>query len=314
MGANVTCARSCADYDRCWLQHGDQEGGNIILAQTVCNSTFNGNNNLENCSPVVMPLTSMAILSRSLQKFTYLESEDTESTRSSTTVLDQTEVKATMASRVLRILADSDYQRAWERLRYEFECQKVLWGVVEKMDRTTEDHGMVEKMDSTTQHDGKTPRALNPSVRDGIIAALTSKVELALAMASDCDVQAIYALEALLSLNDTMAKQLSVECAEAASSALSPSLRARAEEILEMEPVKQARNDLADYLDEVAANEHARFARAADWAPTTVKACELRHGVLKEYISEVIVSDGNQRLAIQRRLRFPSAIDDQLFV
>jgi len=83
-------------------------------------------------------------------------------------------------------------------------------------------------------------------------------------------------------------------------------MRASAQAILEMAPVRQARNDLADYCDEVVAGEKARFDRPADWTGTTVKACELRHGVLKEYLNEILASDGNQRLAGQSKFRIPS--------
>jgi hypothetical protein len=268
---------------------------------------------------MVMSLTNMEQF-----KCDDFASLDTESTRSSAAVMECVETKAIMASRVLRSLADSDYQRAWEQLRYEFECQKVLWGIAE-MESTseysiTEDRDdqrdtprfsvlersgllgmcLVEQHSPTLCH-GKTPQVLNPR-RDGIISALKSKVEFALAMNSAGDANAIYALEALLILNDTMTKQLSAETPESrdsASSALSPSMRASAEEILELVPVRQARNDLADYCDEVAADIDARFTRSADWATTTVKACDLRHAVLKEYLSEIVAFDGHQRLVRQ---------------
>jgi len=219
----------------------------------------------------------------------YLEREMTDSTRSSTTIDDCLEAKATMASRVLRTMADSDYNHAWEQLRCEFDCQQAIWG--------------------------KTPPVHRPIVHQGVTAALKSKVEFALAMESTGDAQAIYALEAVLSLNDTMMKQLSAEYPEAVTPVLSPSMRAAAEEILGMLSVRQARYDIADYCDEVAAMSDARFTTwSADWPTTTVKACELRHAVLKEYLNGIIAYDGRQRLLRQARLQIPSAADGKRFL
>jgi len=346
MGANFTSALCHADHGRCFCQPGHQEMGKILETKPVYSEHLKD-----------------------------LEFEDTESTRSSIALSERIEGKASMASRVLRSLADSDYQRAWERLRNEFECQKTLWGIVEKMDGATikhhvsstqyahdslkcdedfvlaavKQHGLTDstvgmrglnQVDTGLAHlhvgeedSMTTPRTLNPIVRDGFIAALRSKTEFALAMAAAGDSQAIYVLEALLSLNDTMTKQLSAKCPAAASSALSTamrvaeskepeasspglsqSFRASAQEILAMVPVRQARNDLADFCDEVVANEHSRFARSADWAATTAKACQLRHGVLKEYLSDIVAFDGRQRLAMRSKFRIPSSTDDWPFV
>lgn len=267
-----------------------------IESDAVNTDLFHGDHSLKNLSTVVRSLTH-------LENFGFdkddVKSDGTESTRSCTTVADTIEAKATMASRVLRSLGDSDYQRAWEKLRDEFENQQVLWGIV-------------ESEDCTVACRGQTSRAPNPTIRDGIIAALKSKAEFALAMESAGDAQAIYALEAMLSLNDAMMKQLSAECPEAASPAMSPSMRASVEEVLEMGLVKRARNDLADYCDEVASMTQARFSRCASWTTTTVKACDLRHGVLKEYLNEIFAHDGQQRLILQARLRIPSSMDDQI--
>jgi len=236
--------------------------------------------------------TEMNFVKLSLTKLASVDDdllpEKTDSTRSSTTASECWEAKATTASRLMRTLADSDDQRAWEQLRCEFDCQQVLWG--------------------------KTPQVQQSIVRQGIIAALKSKAEFALAMESAGDAQAVYALESMLSLNDAMMKQLSAECPEAALPALSPSMRAAAEGILRMLPARQARYDLAAYCDEVAAMSDARFTTwSTDWTTTTVKACELQNVMLKEHLNEILVYDGYQRHLQQARLRIPSAADDQLF-
>jgi len=193
-----------------------------------------------------------------------------------------------MASHVLRTLANSDYHRAWEKLRCEFACQQVLWG--------------------------KTPEVQQSIVHQDIIAAQKSNVEFALTMESASDAQVVYVLEAMLSWNDTMMKRLSAECPEAASPALSPSMRAATEGILRMMPARRSRYDLADYCDEVAAMSDARFTTwTEDWTTTTTRACELRHVVLKEHLSEILAYDGFQRRLQQARLRIPSAADDRLF-
>mmetsp|Transcript_137017 Transcript_137017/g.273285 ORF Transcript_137017/g.273285 Transcript_137017/m.273285 type:complete len:285 (+) Transcript_137017:50-904(+) len=237
--------------------------------------------------------TEMNFVKLSLTKLASVDDdllpEKTDSTRSSTTASECWEAKATTASRLMRTLADSDDQRAWEQLRCEFDCQQVLWG--------------------------KTPEVQQSIVHQDIIAAQKSNVEFALTMESASDAQVVYVLEAMLSWNDTMMKRLSAECPEAALPALSPSMRAAAEGILRMLPARQARYDLAAYCDEVAAMSDARFTTwSADWPTTTVKACELRHAVLKEYLNGIIAYDGRQRLLRQARLQIPSAADGKRFL
>jgi len=186
-------------------------------------------------------------------------------------------VKATLASHALRCLSRRDNESSWEQLRCEFETQSGIW----------------------------TRLSCGEARHEGLLAQLKSKIECGLAMRQGgCNGEAIVALESALMTDEAAAsKHLArhVTAAEAnardifAKARLSPSMKACAEEVLAQMRVSQARNELADFLDMVAALDESRFDKPQSWFLSKAKACDLKHGVLKEYLSEVFAAEAQLR-------------------
>jgi len=187
-------------------------------------------------------------------------------------------IKATLVSNALRCLSRRDDECSWKQLRCEFEAQRGIW---EQLCRGDE-----------ARH-------------EGLSAQLKSQLECGLAMRQGgCNGEAVAALESALMTDEAAASThlaRHVTAAEATDTdaagkaRLCPTMKACAEEVLAQMRVSQARNELADFLDMVSALDESRFDKPQSWFLSKAKACDLRHGVLKEYLSEVFAAEAQLR-------------------
>jgi len=181
-------------------------------------------------------------------------------------------VKATLASHALRYLSRQSSECSWEQLRCEFEVQSGIW----------------ERLNS------------GDSRNEGLLVQLKLKIECGLAMhKGGCSGDAIVAVQAALMM-DAAAKHVSRHVtatemkameAEFSKAGLSPRMKACAEEVMVQMCVSQARHELAEYLDMVASLDDSRLDKPKRWFLNMAKACDLKYGVLKEYINEVLAAD-----------------------
>jgi len=179
-------------------------------------------------------------------------------------------VKANLASHALRCLSRRDSEDSWTQLGCELETQSGLW------------------------------ERLKSDEAEGLLAQLKSQIECGLAMGKGgCNGDAIAALEAALT-TDAAAKHISRHVIAAETRAmetpfskarLSPRMKACAEEVVAQMRVNQARHELADYLDMVSSLDDSRLDKPQRWFLDTAKACDLKYGVLKEYLCEVFAAD-----------------------
>jgi hypothetical protein len=176
-------------------------------------------------------------------------------------------VKVTLASHALRYLSRRDSECCWDKLRCEFKTQNGLWDQLNAGEAGNEYQ----------------------------LAQLKSKIECGLAMREGgCDRDAILALEAALIMDNAAADTEGME-ASFSKARLCPRIKACAEEVLGQMRVCQARHDLADYLDMVSSLDDRRLDKSQNWPLVMAKACDLKYGVLKEYVSEVIAADAQLR-------------------
>jgi len=188
-------------------------------------------------------------------------------------------IKATLASNALRCLSRRDDGCSWEQLRCEFETQSGIW----------------ERL------------SCGEASHEGHLAQLKSKIECGLAMQQcGCNGEAIVALESALMSDDAAAMKhlnghstaMEANAKEAfARARLSPAMKACVEEVLVQTRISQARNELADFLDMVCAFDESRFEKPQSWVLSRAKACDLKYGVLKEYLNEVFASEAQLRAA-----------------
>jgi len=179
-------------------------------------------------------------------------------------------VKANLASHALRCLSRRDGERSWTQLRCELETQSGLW------------------------------ERLNSDGAEGLLVQLKSQIDCGLDMGKGgCNGDAIVALEAAL-MTDAAAKHISrhviaieTKAMEApfSKARLSPRMKACIEEVLAQMRVNQSRHDLSDYLDMVSSLDDSRLDTPQRWFLDTAKACDLKYGVLKEYLYEVFAAD-----------------------
>mmetsp|Transcript_93477 Transcript_93477/g.180205 ORF Transcript_93477/g.180205 Transcript_93477/m.180205 type:complete len:237 (+) Transcript_93477:63-773(+) len=187
---------------------------------------------------------------------------------------DETEVsgcidlKATLVAHTLRLLSERDSRRVWERFTAEFEKQKASWS--------------------------RSCRESNLLRHEGEMASLKSKLEVALAMYSANGVhdhKAALALEAALQTHDSVERVRVSAGKNDTVPKLNPTMKLLAVEVLSQIQVGRARIELADYLDMCSQFDNIKPRRPRSWFVSIVKACDLSHGVLKEYLNEVFAAE-----------------------
>jgi len=202
-------------------------------------------------------------------------------------------VKAALASHALRFLSRRDAECSWEQLRCEVEAES---GILNRFNGEPRNEGPWVQLKSEIQF-GSSMRKSGKARSEGLQAQVKSKIECALAMhKGDCNEDAIVALEAAL-MADAPANHISrhvtpTEKRGMEAQTLSLRMQACAEEVLAQMRVSQARHELADYLDMVSSLDDSRLDKQKSWFLDTAKACDLKHGVLKEYVNEVFAADG----------------------
>jgi len=198
-------------------------------------------------------------------------------------------LKATLASDRLRTLSREDaagHRNTWQELVTEFAKQKAFWD------------------GANAQYDGR---------HWGTVASIRSKLEFVIATDGANDADALLALEAMLHTSgavketarhqwgNTSYKARRRHCAPV----LSPSAKRIAVDVVEQIQVRQARAELADYLDMFARADDGRFeARAREWLVVVVKACDVREGILKDLLNEMITADDARRKQHTLELEF----------
>lgn len=179
------------------------------------------------------------------------------------------DLKATLVSHTLRLLSERDSRQAWERCSAEFEKQKASWS------RACQESNLLRH------------------AHEGELASLKSKLEVALAMYSANGVhdrKAASALEAALQTHDSAERVRLTAGKNDTVPKLSPTMKCSAAEVLSQIQVGRARLELADYLDMLSQFDSIRPQRPRSWLVSIVKACDLSHGVLKEYLNEVFAA------------------------
>jgi len=83
--------------------------------------------------------------------------------------------------------------------------------------------------------------------------------------------------------------------AKRGSPCLCASTKRLTEIVMEQFQVRQAREDMAEYLLLVASLDDRRFGRTQSWLDTTIKACDLRDAWLKECLSQVLIAEAAKR-------------------
>lgn len=193
---------------------------------------------------------------------------------------DALRLKATLASDQLRTLSRESlvgHRNAWQDLLTEFSKQKAFWD------------------EADAQHDGR---------HWGTMASVKSKLECVIAMGGADDTDALLALEALLRTSGAVKETSSHKRGDSSSTTplrqcapvLSPAAHGVALDVLEQMQVRQARAELADYLDMVARADDGRYeVRQREWLVVVVKECDVREGILKELLNELITADDARR-------------------